>query len=76
MKKILKARSICWVVFSAQGTHCSTPSLKHSCNNIPPSSPWIILVNLLAGVNEVDHQGADGEDEDQGHQDLSHPGLS
>ena len=30
MKNILKARSICWVVFSAQGIHCSTPSLRET----------------------------------------------
>ena len=28
MKKMLKARSICWVVFSTHGVHVSTPSLK------------------------------------------------
>ena len=114
MKKMLKARSICWVVFSTQGVHVSTPSLetkieldKTKSESEPESeskeidvpSPWeeaarfpchvlnhlkmnmstkIInneyheqLLSVLNkvwqpwGIDEVDDERRDGEDEDQ-----------
>ena len=34
-----------------------------------------LSVNSLPGVDEVDDEGADGEDEDEHHQDLAHAGL-
>ena len=42
--------------------------------NLETKNP-LKTVNLLPGVDEVDDEGADGEDEDEHHQDLAHAGL-
>ena len=68
MKKILKARSICWVVFTAQGTHVSTVSLKIEkltkksifCTKELLFKVCISKVELIAtlpgSINEIDNK--------------------
>ena len=60
MKKMLKARSICWGVFSDHCVHVSTPKLKA---NLVSKNKWLKWTVLQPGsLNEVDDQGGDGKD--------------
>jgi hypothetical protein len=63
MKKMLKARSICWVVFSIQGIQVSTPSLQgeYRIQNTDKDRED----GLPGGIYEVYHQGGEGQDEHQ-----------